>query len=144
MKPYFPLFCLTLSLTFPVCLPSSLPLFPVSCNLFSFLSLSLPHSPLQPLLLSSFLPPSPPSYFSLYSILFSLSLPLPLTLSLLPPSPPSLPLLLSFSQSLQDFCHKFAFQHMTQVTLSEGFLELDGTLAKQFVQRAAEMGTFKT
>ena len=33
---------------------------------------------------------------------------------------------------------------MTQVTLSEGFLELDGTLAKQFVQRAAEMGTFKT
>ena len=51
---------------------------------------------------------------------------------------------LSSLQSLQEFCLKFALQHMTQVTLSDGFAELDGTLAKQFIQKAAQLGTFKT
>ena len=43
-----------------------------------------------------------------------------------------------------DYCFKFAYQRMTQVTLSDGFSELDGELAKQFVIKAAEMGVFKT
>ena len=49
-----------------------------------------------------------------------------------------------FSQSLMDYCFKFAYQHMTQVALSDGFSELDGALAKQFVVKAAETGVFKT
>ena len=47
-------------------------------------------------------------------------------------------------QTLEEVCFKFALQHMTQVTLSDGFTELEGTLVKQFIQKAAQQGAFKT
>lgn len=47
-------------------------------------------------------------------------------------------------QSLMDYCFKFSCQHMTQVVHSEGYTELDGSLAKQLFVRAAENGILKT
>ena len=47
-------------------------------------------------------------------------------------------------QSLYEFSFKFALKHMTQVVLSETFAQLDGSLAKEFIQQAAKHGVFKT
>jgi hypothetical protein len=38
----------------------------------------------------------------------------------------------------------FALSHMTQVIQSEGFEQLDSSLAKDFIKKAAEHGAFKT
>jgi len=45
---------------------------------------------------------------------------------------------------LEEHCFSFALNHMTQVVRSEAFAELDDSLAKQFIYKAAEHGAFKT
>ncbi|XP_014678367.1 PREDICTED: LOW QUALITY PROTEIN: RCC1 and BTB domain-containing protein 1-like [Priapulus caudatus] len=46
-------------------------------------------------------------------------------------------------QELEEFCLRFALNHMTAVTQSEAFTELDEATLKRFIQRAATQGAFK-
>lgn len=47
-------------------------------------------------------------------------------------------------QELEDFCFKFALNHMTAVIQSENFAKLDEKTVKIFVIKAAQAGIFKT
>lgn len=46
-------------------------------------------------------------------------------------------------QDLQDFCFRFAMNHMTAVTQTEAFANLDEAVMKNFIVRAAQSGAFK-
>lgn len=47
------------------------------------------------------------------------------------------------SQELEDFCFRFAMNHMTAVTQTEAFSNLDETVVKGFILKAAQSGAFK-
>ena len=46
-------------------------------------------------------------------------------------------------QELQDFCFRFAMNHMTAITQTEAFTNLDENVLKSFIVRAAQNGAFK-
>ncbi len=46
-------------------------------------------------------------------------------------------------QDLEDFCFRFAMNHMTAVTQTEAFSDLDEIVMKNFIVRAAQSGAFK-
>ena len=47
-------------------------------------------------------------------------------------------------QALTDQCMRFALNHMTQIVQSEAFDQLESSLAKNFVQKAAGLGAFNS
>lgn len=47
-------------------------------------------------------------------------------------------------QELEDFCFKFALNHMTAVIQTPNFAKLDETTIKTFIIKAAQAGAFKT
>lgn len=47
-------------------------------------------------------------------------------------------------QELEEFCFKFALNHMTAVIQTENFAKLDEKTIKTFVIKAANAGAFKT
>ena len=47
-------------------------------------------------------------------------------------------------QSLEEKCLQFSLNHMSEVVQSEAFDQLDNSIAKSFVQKAAQRGAFKT
>ncbi|XP_064394072.1 RCC1 and BTB domain-containing protein 1-like [Halichondria panicea] len=48
------------------------------------------------------------------------------------------------TQALTDQCMRFALNHMTQIVQSEAFDQLESSLAKNFVQKAAGLGAFNS
>ncbi|XP_015183789.1 PREDICTED: RCC1 and BTB domain-containing protein 1-like isoform X2 [Polistes dominula] len=48
------------------------------------------------------------------------------------------------AQELEDFCFKFALNHMTAVIQTTNFAKLDETTVKTFIIKAAQSGAFKT
>jgi RCC1 and BTB domain-containing protein len=48
------------------------------------------------------------------------------------------------SDDLLGFCFRFAMEHMTHVVQSEAFANLEESTLKEFIQKAAERGAFKT
>lgn len=46
-------------------------------------------------------------------------------------------------QELEEFCFRFALNHMTEVAQTEAFMALDELTVKNFIQRAAQHGAFK-
>ncbi|XP_063591426.1 RCC1 and BTB domain-containing protein 1-like [Penaeus indicus] len=44
---------------------------------------------------------------------------------------------------LEEFCFRFALNHMTEVAQTEAFMALDELTVKNFIQRAAQHGAFK-
>lgn len=48
-----------------------------------------------------------------------------------------------YLQELEDFCFKFALNHMTAVTQTEAFGNLDESVLKEFIRKAAIAGVFK-
>ena len=48
-----------------------------------------------------------------------------------------------FSQELEDFCFKFAVNHMTAVVQTDAFHNLDEVYLKEFLNKAAQWGAFK-
>ena len=48
-----------------------------------------------------------------------------------------------FSQQLEEFCFRFALNHMTAVTQTEAFHELDDQVLKDFIVKASLAGAFK-
>ncbi|XP_041357060.1 RCC1 and BTB domain-containing protein 1-like [Gigantopelta aegis] len=47
------------------------------------------------------------------------------------------------ARNLEDFCFRFALNHMTAVTQSDAFNKLDETVLKEFIRKAALAGAFK-
>ncbi|XP_014672354.1 PREDICTED: RCC1 and BTB domain-containing protein 1-like [Priapulus caudatus] len=47
------------------------------------------------------------------------------------------------AKELEEFCLRFAVNHLTAVTQSEAFAELDEATLKRFIQRAATQGAFR-
>jgi len=47
-------------------------------------------------------------------------------------------------QELEEFCFKFALNHMTDVTQTENFAKLDENTVKTFIIKAAKAGAFRT
>ncbi|XP_021346916.1 RCC1 and BTB domain-containing protein 1-like [Mizuhopecten yessoensis] len=47
------------------------------------------------------------------------------------------------AKELEDFCFRFALNHMTVVTQSEAFGNLDEVIVKEFIRKAASCGAFK-
>lgn len=47
-------------------------------------------------------------------------------------------------QELEEFCFKFALNHMTAVIQTENFAKLDAKTMKAFITKAAKAGIFKT
>ncbi|KAL7641414.1 UNVERIFIED_CONTAM: hypothetical protein RMT77_008554 [Armadillidium vulgare] len=47
------------------------------------------------------------------------------------------------AQELEEFCFRFALNHMTEVAQTEAFMALDELTVKNFIQRAAQHGAFK-
>ncbi|KAL5005406.1 hypothetical protein ScPMuIL_018862 [Solemya velum] len=47
------------------------------------------------------------------------------------------------ARELEDFCFKFALNHMTAVTQTEAFSHLDESVLKEFIRKAALAGVFK-
>ncbi|BES95734.1 Hypothetical protein chromosome condensation (RCC1) and BTB (POZ) domain containing protein [Nesidiocoris tenuis] len=48
------------------------------------------------------------------------------------------------AKELEEFCFRFALNHMTDVVQSRGFASLDETTIKNFITKAAKAGAFKT
>ncbi|XP_073971825.1 RCC1 and BTB domain-containing protein 1-like isoform X1 [Rhodnius prolixus] len=48
------------------------------------------------------------------------------------------------AKELEEFCFRFALNHMTTVVQSKGFASLDETTVKNFITKAAKAGAFKT
>jgi RCC1 and BTB domain-containing protein len=46
-------------------------------------------------------------------------------------------------QSLEDFCFRFALNHLTQVTQTEAFAKLDGDVMREFIRKAGLAGAFR-
>ncbi|XP_027863673.1 RCC1 and BTB domain-containing protein 1 [Xiphophorus couchianus] len=47
------------------------------------------------------------------------------------------------AEDLEEFCFKFCVNHMTQVTQTTTFWEVDGAMLKEFISRASRCGAFK-
>ncbi|KAJ8310354.1 hypothetical protein KUTeg_012219 [Tegillarca granosa] len=47
------------------------------------------------------------------------------------------------AKELEDFCFRFALNHMTAVTQTEAFTHLDESIIKEFIRKAALAGAFK-
>lgn len=54
-----------------------------------------------------------------------------------------LALLYSTTQELEDFCFRFALNHMTAVTQTKAFADLDEVVLKEFIRKAGQAGAFK-
>lgn len=50
---------------------------------------------------------------------------------------------LPYWQELEDFCFRFALNHLTAVTQTEAFSQLDESILKGFIMKAAQAGAFK-
>ncbi|KAL1140940.1 hypothetical protein AAG570_000868 [Ranatra chinensis] len=48
------------------------------------------------------------------------------------------------AKELEEFCFRFSLNHMTAVVQSKGFASLDATTVKNFIERAAKAGAFRT
>ena len=46
-------------------------------------------------------------------------------------------------QGLEEFCFRFALNHLTAVTQTEAFSKLDGCVMKEFIRKAASSGAFR-
>lgn len=46
-------------------------------------------------------------------------------------------------QELEEFCFRFALNHMTAVTQTQAFSHLDESVLKEFIRKAAMSGAFK-
>lgn len=46
-------------------------------------------------------------------------------------------------QDLEEFCFKFCINHLTEVTQSAAFWQMDGPLLKEFIAKASKCGAFK-
>ncbi|KAM9836255.1 RCC1 and BTB domain-containing protein 1 [Aulostomus maculatus] len=47
------------------------------------------------------------------------------------------------AEDLEEFCFRFCVNHLTQVTQTEAFWLIDGTMLKEFISRAGRCGAFK-
>ncbi|XP_061571831.1 RCC1 and BTB domain-containing protein 1 isoform X2 [Cololabis saira] len=47
------------------------------------------------------------------------------------------------AEDLEDFCFRFCVNHLTQVTQTEAFWEVDGAMLKDFISKASCCGAFK-
>ncbi|XP_077435259.1 RCC1 and BTB domain-containing protein 1 isoform X2 [Vanacampus margaritifer] len=47
------------------------------------------------------------------------------------------------AEDLEDFCFKFCVNHLTKVTQTDAFCQMDGDLLKAFICRASRCGAFK-
>lgn len=48
-----------------------------------------------------------------------------------------------FSQDLEVFCFRFCVNHLTQVTQTGAFWQVDGAMLKEFISKASRCGAFK-
>lgn len=48
-----------------------------------------------------------------------------------------------FFQDLEEFCFRFCVNHLTQVTQTGAFWQVDGGMLKEFISRASRCGAFK-
>lgn len=46
-------------------------------------------------------------------------------------------------QDLEEFCFKFCINHLTEVTQTAAFWQMDGPLLKEFIAKASKCGAFK-
>ncbi|GAB1298958.1 RCC1 and BTB domain-containing protein 1 [Apodemus speciosus] len=44
---------------------------------------------------------------------------------------------------LEEFCFKFCINHLTEVTQTTAFWQMDGPLLKEFIAKASKCGAFK-
>lgn len=47
------------------------------------------------------------------------------------------------AQDLEEFCFRFCINHLTVVTQTSGFAEMDHDLLKNFISKASRVGAFK-
>ncbi|XP_034033558.1 RCC1 and BTB domain-containing protein 1-like [Thalassophryne amazonica] len=47
------------------------------------------------------------------------------------------------AEDLEEFCFKFCVNHLTQVTQTDAFWQVDGVMLKEFISRASRCGAFK-
>ncbi|XP_049584355.1 RCC1 and BTB domain-containing protein 1 isoform X1 [Syngnathus scovelli] len=47
------------------------------------------------------------------------------------------------AEDLEEFCFKFCVNHLTRVTQTDAFCQIDGNLLKDFIRRASRCGAFK-
>lgn len=47
------------------------------------------------------------------------------------------------AEDLEEFCFKFCVNHLTEVTQTAGFWQIDGSLLKEFISKASKCGAFK-
>ena len=47
------------------------------------------------------------------------------------------------AKELEDFCFRFALNHMTAVTQTEAFSQLEECILKEFIRKAALSGAFR-
>ncbi|KAM9327953.1 RCC1 and BTB domain-containing protein 1 [Pholidichthys leucotaenia] len=47
------------------------------------------------------------------------------------------------AEDLEEFCFRFCINHLTQVTQTEAFWQVDGAMLKEFISRASRCGAFK-
>uniref|UniRef100_A0A4W4HJS1 BTB domain-containing protein n=1 Tax=Electrophorus electricus TaxID=8005 RepID=A0A4W4HJS1_ELEEL len=47
------------------------------------------------------------------------------------------------AEDLEEFCFKFCVNHLTEVTQTSAFWQIDGNLLKEFIRRASRCGAFK-
>lgn len=52
-------------------------------------------------------------------------------------------MLFLFFQDLEEFCFRFCVNHLTQVTQTGAFWQVDGAMLKEFISRASRCGAFK-
>lgn len=48
-----------------------------------------------------------------------------------------------YVQDLEEFCFKFCVNHLTDVTQTAAFWQMDGPLLKEFIAKASKCGAFK-
>lgn len=46
-------------------------------------------------------------------------------------------------KDLEEFCFKFCVNHLTEVTQTAAFWQVDGNMLKEFICRASRCGAFK-
>jgi len=46
-------------------------------------------------------------------------------------------------KDLEEFCFKFCVNHLTEVTQTAAFWQIDGNMLKEFICRASHCGAFK-
>ena len=48
-----------------------------------------------------------------------------------------------YVEDLEEFCFKFCVNHLTEVTQTAAFWQIDGHMLKEFISRASRCGAFK-